>query len=112
MTELFPKLGGKHRVPDSGILMELKGDTAPVNEVDVHCVVGSDLGPKAGLAVHKVNSYFLELPEYMAGSVQISAMLVRLSLAPTTGLRHHMGAEDLGYEEEKCCCSSLNVAKD
>lgn len=49
MTELFPNLGGKHRVPDSGILMELKGDTAPVNEVDVHCVIGSDLGPKGWL---------------------------------------------------------------
>lgn len=67
--------------------------------------------PRAGLADHKVNSYFLELPEYMAGSVQIPAMLVRLCLAPKRGLRHHMGGEDLCYEEENCCCNSLNVAK-
>ena len=67
--------------------------------------------PTAGLAAHKVNSYFVELPEYMAGSVQILTMLVRLSLAPKTGLRRHMGAEDLCCEEEKCCCNSLNVAE-
>ena len=59
MTELFPKLGGKHRVPDSGILMELKGDTAPVNEVDVHCVAGSDLGPKGWLGCPQGQLLFL-----------------------------------------------------
>lgn len=56
------------------------------------------------------STHFLELPEYMAGSVQIPAMLVRLSLAPKSGLRHHMGVEDLRCEE-KCCYNSLSVAE-
>lgn len=62
---------------------------------------------RAGLAAHKVNSYFLELPEYMASVCANPYYAGQAWPLPRTGLRHHMGVEDFCYEEEKCCCNSL-----